>query len=173
MKRTILTASLLASTLIGVPAFAQERLARFDGGIGSQPLAGTPAAPIANDVNGVAPGGRPWVIRKLRATVDVDGNIRAKGEGLLLGGGAGVGTRGAVTQVAATLFCGAGAALVTLNSPAVALDAGGDFEIRGALSAVPPAACENPVLIIRNAPGGVPGAWFAAGIPARDRRSDD
>lgn len=173
MKRTILTASLVAGALVGASAFAQERLVRFDGGIGSQPLAGTPAAPIANDVNGVAPGGRPWVIRKLRATVDADGNIRAKGEGLLLGGGAGVGTRGPVTQVAATLFCGAGAALVTLNSRAVELDRRGDFEIRGTLSAVPPATCENPVLIIRSAPNGVPGAWFAAGIPAHNDRGDD
>ncbi len=173
MKQTVTAVALAMSAVFVSSAFAQERLARFDGGIGSQPLAGTVAAPIANDVNGVLPGGRPWIIKKLRATIDVDGNIRAKGEGLILGGGGGVGTRGGVTQVAATLFCGAAATLVTLNSPAVPLDTRGDFEIRDKLSAVPPSTCENPVLIIRNAPGGVPGAWFAAGIPERDRRGDD
>lgn len=173
MNRTILTASLLASTLIGVPAIAQERLARFDGGIGSQPLAGTPAAVIANDINGVAPGGRPWVIRKLKATIDVDGNIVAKGEGLVLGGGGGAGTRGGVTQVAATLFCGAGATLASFNTPGVALDTRGDFQIRDKLSAVPPSPCVNPVLIIRNFANAAPGAWFAVGIPGRDGRDDD
>lgn len=154
----------LAFAVTSGTAFAQTaapaKLLQFEGGIGSQPFANVGGAVAANDVNGVAPGGRPWFIHKLKATVYVDGTIAVKGRGLILGGGASTGTRGGVTQVAATLFCGT----TPFNSGAAPIAVNGDFEIRGALSAVPPSPCATPILLIRNAPGGVPGAWFAAGL---------
>ena len=106
-----------------------------------------------------SPGGRAWIIRKLRANVFVDGTVSIRGSGLLLSGGDGIGTRGAVTQVSATLFCGG---LAHDTGPAD-LDAAGNFQIRGPLSAAPPNPCNAPVLLIRNAAG--TRAWFAAGIP--------
>ncbi|MCX7900106.1 MAG: hypothetical protein N2444_08515 [Methylocystis sp.] len=45
-------------------------------------------------MNGVPPGGRPWPISSFRATIRTNGSIEAKGEGLVLGGGGAIGTRG-------------------------------------------------------------------------------
>jgi hypothetical protein len=166
MKKTIV-AGILGTVLSGLvlPALA-DNLAKFTGGIGSQPAALGPVAGtfIVNDVLGIPPGGRPWVIEGLKAQVKQDGQLSVRGEGLVLGGGAAIGTRGGVTQVAATLFCGGNA--VGFNSGAVPLSVDGDFEISDRLHGVPN-PCANPVLLIRNAPppAGTPGAWFAAGIP--------
>lgn len=165
------TISLFALALLVLPAAAPAgtTVVEFEGGIGSQPLAGSPTGLIANDVRGVPPGGRPWEIRKLRATVkSEDGHARivVKGEGLILGGGNNVGLPGAPREVAATLFCGADA----FNSTSVLTNAAGDFRIRSTLvgpnaTTELPDPCTTPTLLIRNAPNGVPGAWFAAGIP--------
>ena len=172
-------------------ASADQTVAVFDGGIGSQPLR---AGSLANDVNGVQPGGRPWEIRKLRATVKFDGRearIVVQGEGLVLGGGDDVGIAGENRRVAASFFCGNFDPLNPLHnrfdSMDVAVTIHGDFLIKSQLVAAAsgetlvPANCDDPagartpgppfdpppVLLIRNvgAAGGAPGAWFAAGIP--------
>jgi hypothetical protein len=164
MKNMKTLCATVALSLVAGTAVAQSgsgsKLVQFEGGIGSQPFASVGGAPGPNDVNGIAPGGRPWFIRKLKATIYSDGRIAVRGRGLILGGGASTGTRGGVTQVAATLFCGG----IAFDSPAVPIAVNGDFEIRDALNAVPPAPCTGPILLIRNASGGVPGAWFAAGL---------
>lgn len=153
------------------PVLAADNLAVFDGGIGSQPLATINSVTAANTVLGVAPGGRPWVIRTLKATVKADGRVSVKGEGLVLAGGDTVGTRGGVGQVAATFFCGG----TVSSSAAVPLAVNGDFRIKGMLTPPPPESCGTavPVLLIRNAPGGTPGAWFAAGIPVVPDADDE
>src|SRR2546428_6109769 len=61
---------------------------------------------VRNVVRGVSPGGQPWVIRRFEAKVKENGDIRAEGKGLVLAGSNSIGTAGAVTMVAATLFCG-------------------------------------------------------------------
>ncbi len=145
-------------------------LVRFEGGVGSQPFAsGAGGVPIPNDVKGIPPGGRPWPIAALRASVGVDGSISARGKGMILGGGANVGRPAIPRQVAATLFCGD----VALNSAPTDLDAAGNFTISGTLSAVPPNPCVAPILLIRNYAAGAPGPWFAAGIPKVNERDDD
>jgi hypothetical protein len=167
-------------------AYAHDRddtIVSFHGAIGSQPFASVGGLPAANDVLGVPPGGRPWELRKLRATVGTDGTLRAKGPGLLLGGGGNIGRPAIPRTIQATLFCGTGATPPSWNSPAVAVDENGDFTINGSLIAasattpvLPPNPCVAPILLIRNSaaattPGGVatPGPWFAAGIVARDK----
>jgi hypothetical protein len=149
--------TLLLSLGLGFAPFAsaESSLARFEGGIGSQPLAANGAV---NTVLGVNPGGRPWVIARLSADVKTDGRISVDGRGLLLAGGNGIGTTGN-QSVRARLFCGG----VAYDSDLVALDPAGDFRIEGELSDVPPSPCASPVLLIVNASG----AWFAAGIPKR------
>jgi hypothetical protein len=133
---------------------AAETIARFDGGIGAQPLR---AGGLVNDVNNVPPGGRPWVIERLTADVRANGRISVHGRGLILAGGANIGTGGG-QSVRARLFCGG----VPHDTPTlVPLDTDGDFRIEDVLVPNPPAVCANPVLLIVS--GG--GNWFAAGIP--------
>jgi hypothetical protein len=130
-----------------------DALARFEGGIGSQPLR---AGGAPNQVNGINPGGAPWIIRELSAQVKTDGRISVDGRGLLLGGGNLIGFT-ANQSVRARLICGG----VFHDTGLVALQPNGDFEIRDSLTPLPPNPCTNPVLLILNAGG----SWFAAGIP--------
>jgi hypothetical protein len=119
-----------------------------------------------NIVRGVNPPGQIWVIKALKAEIESDGHIEVRGRGLLLGGGNGIGTNGG-QSVRATLICEAAAPFTLFDTGLVPLDADGDFRIDDVLanpSAMFPASCASPVLLIRN--GG--GAWFAAGILDRD-----
>ena len=134
-------------------ASAADSLARFEGGIGSQPLR---AGGLVNDAFGVPPGGRPWVIDRLSADVKTDGRISVAGRGLLLGGGNGIGTTGN-QSVRARLVCGG----VFHDSALVALEPDGDFRIDDVLVPAPSVPCLGPALLVLS--GG--GSWFAAGIP--------
>jgi hypothetical protein len=95
MKKTFVLIAL--TSVFSTIAFADHgkdsnALVKFEGGVGSQPFAsGAGGVPIPNDVKGVPPGGRPWPIGALKATVGVDGSISVKGKGMILGGGANVG----------------------------------------------------------------------------------
>jgi hypothetical protein len=167
-NKSVMLAATLTAGLVASPAIASDTLVKFEGGVGVHPVAGNSAAgapTLVNTVRGIAPGGRPWGIQKLKATVKRDGGIRAEGEGLVLAGTDNPGSRGGVRQVVATLFCGAAG---PFTSPPGDLSVGGDFEIRGQLDATPPSPCGDdtnpPVLLIRNFANGAAGAWFAAGI---------
>lgn len=166
--RTLTLISSLAALAWTGSAVAGDTLARFEGGIGVHPVAAATAnattgvvTVVPNTVHGVPPGGRPWAIQKLEARVKQDGRIRVNGEGLVLAATDAIGMRGGVLQVAASLFCGT--SNTAFSSAAVPLSVGGDFSIRDQLVPMPPTVCANPVLLIRNATGGVLGAWFAAG----------
>ncbi len=147
-------------------------LVRFKGGIGVIPISNvvvdaTGAITVnRNMVKGVNSPGQPWRIKDLEATIKNNGDIKIEGEGLLLAGSNNIGTN-AGQSVAAQLFCGD----QTFTSPGVALEANGDFKIKGVLNPLPlPGVCETPVLLIRsiNLDTGVLGSWFAAGIPDLD-----
>lgn len=160
MKMRHLTAVLCAAALnYSVIAHADDRLVRFDGGIGESPVSTVLTTGLAtpNLVKGVSPGGQPWVISRLVADVRTDGRISVDGRGLLLAGGNGIGTNGG-QSVRAQLWCGT----VSLLTDPVALEPNGDFRIDGALSGRPPEPCDTPVLLILNGAGT---RWFAAGIP--------
>ncbi len=166
------------------PAFGV--LFKFDGGVGVQPFRSAAGAPVLNTVAGVAPGGAPWLIRSFDAVIRKNGDVRAHGEGVLLAGADGLGTRAGPRQVVLSLFCRnaavppavAGTLQTTpFNSAPVDLDEDGDFDVQGPLTdangAAPPLDCgdtvdNRPVLLIRSVGGtpAVPGAWFAAGLLA-------
>jgi hypothetical protein len=139
-----------------LPAAADDRLVRFDGGIGVIPTGSTNTT-----VRGVAAAGQIWVISRLTADVQTDGSITVDGRGLLLGAGNNVGLN-ANASVFATLICETAAPFVQRNTDlaGVALEPNGDFRIRGTLTPAP-TGCPSPVLLIRNAANG---GWFAAGI---------
>jgi hypothetical protein len=168
MRTTIMAAALVFLIgLSGSRVMAGDSLVRFEGGIGVLPVSssaglmnedGTFPNVNRNDVQGVPPAGQPWVIEKFTARVRADGSISAKGEGLLLAGGNGIGTN-ANASVFVTLFCN-GMAHST-NLAGVPLEPNGDFRIEDFLTPTPPNPCTSPVLLVRTANGG---RWFAAGI---------
>ena len=171
-------------------------LFKFDHGTGNQVFRSAQGVPTLNTVAGVAPGGAPWGITALDAVIRTNGDIRARGEGVVLLGGDGLGTRAGPRQVILSLFCrnvpvppavSAALILTPFNSEPVDLDEDGDFVVRGKLTdatgATPPLNCgdtvdNRPVLLIRavtpanpttGAPA-TPGAWFAAGLLADGHR---
>jgi len=168
--------------LVAPLAVADDSLVRFKGGIGVLPVSSGVAVPPTlataatvesvnrNIVRTVQPPGQIWVIADLRADVTMDGRIKVRGRGLLLGGGNGIGTN-ANQSVFATLICEAAApfTLRNTNLAGVPLAANGDFRIDDVLSPAPGFDCASPVLLIRTVPSG---AWFAAGIP-RGQNDDD
>jgi hypothetical protein len=161
MRISVIKAAVVCALLaFTVPAAAQERLARFEGGIGVVPARSGGAANLAR---GVSPGGAPWVIARLSADVRED-RISVDGRGLLLGGGDNIGRTGG-QSVGARLFCnGTGPTFADATSHLsvlVLLEPDGDFRIESQLTPPPPRQCDNAVLLIVNAGG----SWFAAGIP--------
>jgi hypothetical protein len=172
MKKALVFLPFLVA-LFGLSAVADDTLVTFRGGIGVLPVAaGMEQAATAdvvtrNIVRGVEPAGQIWVISALRADVKVDGRIRVDGRGLLLGGGDDIGLNGNAS-VFATLICEAVTPFTehSTNGAGVALAPNGDFRIDDVLVPAPPADCDSPVLLIRNAEPNP--AWFAAGIPKQD-----
>jgi hypothetical protein len=163
-----LLAGAAVATLVGVALFATDvvhaaqPLLKFEGGIGAQPLAANAAV---NAVFDVPPGGRPWVIERLSATIDINSNIKVDGRGLLLAGGNAIARNGG-QSVRPLLLCTNGTAATSIvtsrhTTPAKALADNGDFSFDEPMSPQVPPDCANPILLIVNAGG----AWFAAGIP--------
>ncbi|HUP98674.1 MAG TPA: hypothetical protein VM073_12060 [Usitatibacter sp.] len=152
--RKLFSTAALAAACFAAPALAADSLARFEGGIGSQPLrsGGTP-----NVVHATNPGGVPWVIASLSADIKTDGRVSVAGRGLLLGGTNNIGYTGVGQMVRARLVCGG----VPHDTALVPLEPDGDFRIDDQYLPVPPNPCANAVLLIVS--GG--GNWFAAGIP--------
>jgi hypothetical protein len=173
VKTTLVLACVLTLGVVSPIRAEDGSFLKFDGGIGvipvsnvAQAVANGPVTVSRNTVRGVTSPGQIWVISALKAEIDSMGNIRARGRGLLLGGGNGIGTN-ANQSVHATLICDTAAPFNEFSTPneGVALEPNGDFRIDDVLTnkdAMPfPAVCASPALLIRNAGG----AWFAAGIP--------
>jgi hypothetical protein len=160
---------LVAFVIFAGSAIADDTLVRFKGGIGVHPVsnvtvAGTPpvVTVAANIVRSVNPAGQIWVIDNLDAKVKTNGDIKVKGQGLILAGGNNAG-RASGQSVFATLICEAAGSFTQRNTnlAGVPLTAGGDFEIDDVLTPIP-TGCDSPMLLIRNAMGQT---WFAVGIP--------
>jgi hypothetical protein len=179
MKKALF-ASIPVLLIVGVfalPVVADDTLARFEGGIDAIPVSsgqgvGATATTVnRNIVRGVQPPGQIWVIRKLKAEVKTNGEIKVKGKGLVLGGGNNAG-RATGQSVFATLICEAAPGPFTernSNLVGVPLDSNGDFRIDDVLSPAP-TTCDSPMLLIRNAANS---NWFAAGILKSDDDSED
>jgi hypothetical protein len=156
---TVAVAVFFAALAAPLQALAQDRLARFEGGIGV-----IPTGSANTTTRGVTAAGQIWVISRLSADIKTDGRISVDGRGLLLGAGNNVG-RNANQSVRARLFCNGTAPTFadasSHQSGLVPLEPNGDFRIEDTLDPSVPAECNNPVLLIVNPNG----SWFAAGIP--------
>jgi len=173
MVKNVLAYLLFLGVTFPLSAAADDdTLARFKGGIGVIPVSSGVAPVVSqltsevvnrNFVRGVQPAGQIWVIDKLEARVRMNGHIRVKGEGLILGGGNNAG-RATGQSVFATLICEAAAPFVERSTTltGVLLAPNGDFEINDTLAPLPPFECASPMLLIRTAGSG---NWFAVGIP--------
>ena len=183
-----------AGTAVAGGAEKSPTLFRFDRGTGNQVFRSAAGVPALNTVAGVNPAGAPWGITSLNAVIKTNGDIRAVGEGVLLWGADGIGSRAGPRQVILSLFCrnapvppavSAALILTPFNSEPVDLDEDGDFVVRGKLTdatgATPPLNCgdtvdNRPVLLIRSvtpatsSTPATPGAWFAAGLLAGKHR---
>jgi len=173
MVRKALAYLLFLGVIFSLSAAADDNtVARFKGGIGVIPVSSGVAPVVSqltsevvnrNFVRGVQPAGQIWVIDKLDARVSMNGHIRVKGKGLILGGGNNAG-RATGQSVFATLICEAAAPFVERSTTltGVLLAPNGDFEINDTLAPLPPFECASPMLLIRTAGSG---NWFAVGIP--------
>jgi len=179
MKKWIVILAVMAAVVpIGLSASDDDPvIVKFDGGIGVDPVGGSTPLTLAgisfrgatvNTVRGIAPGGVPWTIRNLKATVEAGGELDLKGRGLVLAGGNSIGTSDGVTVVRAMLFCGGTTAF---TSPNATLDPDGDFEIDGFLSPTPPNPCIGPTLLIVTGATPATTVWLAAGIPDNDDKN--
>ena len=61
-------------------------LFKFDGGTGNQVFRSAAGVPTLNTVAGVNPAGAPWGIASFDATIRTTGDIRGRGEGVVLVG---------------------------------------------------------------------------------------
>jgi hypothetical protein len=167
----LVSALVMLIPLVVLAAAPEVLVARFDGGIGVDPVSGMSTAapcsvaapcPVANVVRGVAPGGVPWHIGDFHARVSTTGHIFVEGHHLVLAGGNSLGQSLGVS-VQAQLFCGAGSMTAVATTTATTLNADGDFRFDEMLGAAPPDPCVDPVLLIDTA-AATP-HWFAAGVP--------
>jgi hypothetical protein len=129
-------------------------------------IVGVITAPgVDNPVGAVHAGAGPWSVRSGRAQVNLsNGATFFEVDGLVLNGSNSSGTPGPVTAVTGTLVCNLGSTTVTvLDTASVSLDVHGDAHFNGQIAGVP-AACNNPVFLIRIAtPAGAAGRWIATG----------
>ena len=104
----------------------------------------------------------PWVVRTLSASVDVQGNLKLKVEGLVVAGGRGIGTS-LNRSIRVTLYCGPWNSFTFHNtSIKTKLSIDGDLVVDENLIPQPPDPCTSPVLLLRDT---VSGNWIAAGVP--------
>jgi hypothetical protein len=194
ISRFLAIAGLVAAGTAVAGGGSSSILFRFDGGTGNQVFRSAAGVPTLNTVAGVNPAGAPWGLASFDAVIKTNGDIRGNGEGVVLLGADGIGSRAGPRQLILSLFCrnvpvppAVSAALILspFNSDPVDLDEDGDFVVRGKLTdatgATPPLNCgdtvdNRPVLLIRSVTPATsttpatPGAWFAAGFLAGKHR---
>jgi hypothetical protein len=95
-------------------------------------------------IGGVTSGRAPWKVTEGSASLDDEGSLRVKVEGLVR---VALGTPGPVTQVSASLVCGGTGRAVVATTGAVSLSAEGDAKIEAKINL--PSSCFGPVLLVR------------------------
>ena len=161
MKKVL--AVLLPLTLFAATAFGfdlDDSVVRWNS------IAGVITAPaVDNPVAGIRAGAGPWSVRSGHARVNLlDGSTFFEVEGLVLNGSNSSGTPGPVTLVNGTLVCNPNtASQAILDTTGVSLNVHGNASFAGRISGIP-AACSNPLFLIRiAAPAGAAGRWIATG----------
>jgi hypothetical protein len=159
MKKVLVALSLMA--LNAGAAFGLENET-----VSWNSIVGVITAPgVDNPIGNIHGGAGPWSVQNGRALVSLaNGFTSFDVDGLVLNGGASSGTPGAITSVKGTVVCTtAGTGPTILDTPAVSLNVHGDAHFEGRISEFP-AACDNPVFLIRIVtPAAAAGRWIATG----------
>jgi len=118
-----------------------------------------PSQPTDPAIDGVNPGGVPWVLKRGSVQLQANGGIRVSIRGLVIPIAHGTfpaGTALPVTTVSASLYCAPGAAAATTMT--VPLTSTGDATIVDTITL--PATCLAPVVLVHPNGGGT--AYIAA-----------
>lgn len=118
-----------------------------------------PSQPSDPAIDGVNPGGVPWVLTRGSVQLDANGRIRVSIRGLVIPIAHGTfpaGTALPVTTVSASLYCAPGAAVAT--TMAVPISSTGNATIVDTITL--PATCLAPVVLVH--PNGGSTAYIAA-----------
>ncbi len=141
-------------------AFADASVVRWDSIVGVIMSPG-----VDNAVADIHAGATPWTTSRGQATI----NLKTGGtgffvQGLVINGGKSTGTTGPISSVVGTLVCNAGGAdQQVLDTAPVSLSAVGNAGFSGTIGRIP-AACNNPLFLIRIAqPATAAGRWIATG----------
>ena len=158
---SLTTGLLIAILTVGVAGATGSQSQHNDGDGGhtfSASLTPDLGPAVEPTIAGIAPGGLPWVLKSGHATLSKNGQLEVSVEGLLFGPGAPanmVGTRGALTIVAASVVCANGPVVVTTNT--VPFSTRGDAHVHQRISL--PSQCIGPIVLIR---ANGTGPWLAA-----------
>lgn len=116
-----------------------------------------PSLPTDPAIDGVTPGGVPWVIDRGSARIQADGRVRVEIEGLVIPiahGTLPADTARPVTTVSASVMCAGGASATTGSVP---ISEDGDARIDDSVDL--PSTCLAPVVLVH--PNGGAGAYIA------------
>jgi hypothetical protein len=116
-----------------------------------------PASSGGPTLNGIAPGGVPWVLKRGAATLERNGEFRVFVRGLVIPPPTGMNTPGPVMTVNASLYCD-GSSTPVGSTPSVPLSMSGDAAMKSTLTL--PAKCLAPLVLVH--PNGNAGAYIAA-----------
>lgn len=116
----------------------------------------TPSMPTDDPIDGVNPGGLPWVIGRGEARIRMNGRVDVRIEGLQIPFTDGTGTRNPVASINALVFCDG--MMVADSGPQPLSVPGGDARFRVFLSV--PSPCRHATLLISPTASG--GAAFIA-----------
>jgi hypothetical protein len=115
-----------------------------------------PSVPSDPTLFGAAAGGAPWVIRSGEARLKSNGRLEVRIRGLVIPVAPFTGTRGPVTMVSASLYCGASTTPVGTSS-SFPISTGGNARITARLTL--PTKCEVPAVLIH--PNGANAVYIA------------
>jgi hypothetical protein len=154
---SLMTALLVALLMVSVAGASAAQATSDNGRVLTATL--TPVlGPTDTTIQGIAPGGFPWVLKSGHVTLTAGGLLEASVEGLLFAPGTPnglAGTRGAIAQVFASLVCADGQ--IASTAP-VAFSTDGNAHIHQQIML--PEHCAGPLVLIRANAGAHP--WLAA-----------
>ena len=159
MGKKLVGIGLTAFMAVAALVMATQARADDDGTFKSPLVGSIPGQPVA----AVPSGGALWVTRRGEVTIQDGGRLTAEVRGLLLGGGASIGTTAGIPALAASVVCGGVVAGSTDPAP---YSAAGDFQVRQALTLPQPCRGRWFWSARRRSPGAPLATYFAvSGLP--------